>query len=124
MPIMGRGSLWRLLLLVVLVLVDLDEISCARPSSVTHLGKTARFKKASQFHLKLMPKTGSTFTSKVLNKVLSGYSYSSDVASVPADAHKTEFIAVTMRNPCEMYVSLAHYGGAPGHVARPYYPSW
>ena len=30
---------------------------------------------------------------------------------------------MTMRNPCELYLSLAHYGGAPGHVARPYHPA-
>ena len=75
-----------------------------------------------------MPKTGSTFTSKVLNKVLKKYNYLSDVVNIipdgMADGHEKEFVAVTMRNPCDMYLSLAHYGGAPGHVARPYYPSW
>ena len=29
-----------------------------------------------------------------------------------------------MRNPCDLYISLAHYGGAKGHTGRPWWPNW
>ena len=33
-------------------------------------------------------------------------------------------VAITMRNPCDLYISLAHYGGAKGHTGRPWWPNW
>ena len=95
-------------------------------ASVTPLGRSVRFTKKAFLRLKLIPKTGSTFVQKMFLDVLpkQNFRLHHDVEALPHKYLNNSFVVTSMRNPCDLYVSIAHYGGAPGHVARPWFPKW
>lgn len=92
----------------------------------TDLGFSRTRGEGPRFYYKHLTKAGGTFGRALLNAVFADedfYTINEDDAALPPPEQRTQeaFVAVTMRNPCDLYVSFANFHPGKAFAYGPTY---